>query len=180
MQAVATVQQRAADLQWLAYLLTGSRETSVDVAVEVLNAPGSANDFFDSWMEAWARRIVISKALAAVRDELTVSAVRTRTRRIAGSAMPSRGWVLDGATSRMDLERALLRIDVFPRAAVVLAVFERVPLPDVGVLLDADATLVAKAHAVGLRELTANLARAQGWTPAPARPFLVIPEVEHA
>lgn len=177
---LATVQERAADLHWLAYLLTGSRETSVDVASQFLSTHQDANQFFDSWMSAWARRIVIAKALAAVRDEMEESAARTRSRRTSGARMPPGGWALDGATSKVDLERALLAIDMFPRATLILAVFERVPIADVAVLLDSDPKWVAKAHAIGLHELTANLARAQGYTPAPARPFLIVPEVEHA
>ena len=70
--------------------------------------------------------------------------------------------MLDPGTTKSDLERALLSIDVFPRAAVLLLIFERVPLRDVAILLDAEPDLVRKAQASGVRELTINLARMQG------------------
>ncbi len=66
------------------------------------------------------------------------------------------------------LERALLSIDAFPRASVLLLVFERVPLRDAAILLDAEPDLVRKAQAAGVRELTMNLARTQGWKSAAA------------
>lgn len=57
-------------------------------------------------------------AHAAVRDDLAESARRTALWR-------------DGETTRPDLERALLPIDVFPRAAaLMLLLFERVPAND--------------------------------------------------
>jgi len=52
---------------------------------------------------------------------------------------------------------------VFPRASVLLLIFERVPLSDAAILLDAKPDLVCKAQAASVRELTINLARMQGW-----------------
>jgi hypothetical protein len=60
--------------------------------------------------------------------------------------------------SKARIEEALLAIDVFPRAALLLLIFERVRIGDAATLLDADAALVRKAQAMALRELTANLA----------------------
>ena len=54
-------------------------------------------------------------------------------------------------------------------AALLLSVFEGVPIEDAAVLLDADPALVKKARTIGLGELTRNLARMQGWVSTPAR-----------
>jgi len=55
--------------------------------------------------------------------------------------------------------------------------FEGVSLEDVAVLLDAELDLVRQAQMVGLRELSRNLARTQGWAPtSPAIPS----EEQHA
>jgi DNA-directed RNA polymerase specialized sigma24 family protein len=70
-------------------------------------------------------------------------------------------WTLHPDTAKTDLERALLSIDVFPRAALLLSVFEEMAIPDAAVLLDANPELVKKAQAIGLRQLTSNLARTQ-------------------
>ena len=48
------------------------------------------------------------------------------------------------------IEEALLAIDAFPRAAVILLIFESVPLADAATLLDADASLIRKAQAIGV------------------------------
>jgi DNA-directed RNA polymerase specialized sigma24 family protein len=167
-QTLSDKSRHAAGLHWLAHLLTGQYDLSVDVVADVTAAQAGGNPYFSNWMEAWSRRIVIAKALAAIRHDLAASALRTKPKRLDRPALPQQGWVLDGSASRSELERALLSIDVFPRAAVVLSVFERVPAADVAVLLDADIDLVRKAQAIGLRELTTNLARMQGWKPVRA------------
>jgi len=74
--------------------------------------------------------------------------------------------VLDAGTTKSDLEGALLPIDLFPRAAVLLLVFERVPLKDAAILLDSKVDLVKNAMAAGVHDLTINLAKMQGWKTA--------------
>ena len=146
----------AADLYWLAFLFTGRRDISIDIAADGAVAMATANPFFADWMKAWSRRIVIAKALAASRDELVKSARRTK---LAGVPFCERPVArpLSPETSKADLEEALLEIEAFPRAAVILLILERVPIADAVTLLDADESLVRKAQAVGLRELTAKL-----------------------
>ena len=163
METVEQAKRNATELHWLATLITGSRQAACDVTLQALSPADEASVFFSSWMDAWSRRIFIAKALAAVRKDLAQSARRTALKRVKKSEIPPRSWTLDGETTRSDLERALLQIDVFPRAAVLLLVFERLPLNDAVILLDSEPNLVRKALAVGARELTVNLARLQGW-----------------
>jgi DNA-directed RNA polymerase specialized sigma24 family protein len=151
--------QAAADLHWLATLLTGCPEIAADVTVQAIARVDEPDDFGSTW----SRRIVIAEALAAVREELAASARRTALNRAQESALPPPSWSLGPETTKSDLERALLPIDVFPRVALLLLLFERVPLKDAAVLLDAEPDLVRKAQAAGVRDLTINLARMQGW-----------------
>jgi DNA-directed RNA polymerase specialized sigma24 family protein len=153
--------KEAGNLHWLAYLLTGDREISIDIAIEALVAPDNATPFFAGWMQGWSRRIVIAKALTAVRSELAESARRTQSARWEGSGATPRNWSLDPRTTRTRLEDALLTIDIFPRAAIVLTIFEGVRIADAAILLDASVELLRKAQGIGLRELTGHLARKQ-------------------
>jgi len=163
MQTLEQSNDRATNLYWLAFLLTGHRGLSVDVTLEALVLPDDANPFFSTWMLAWSRRVFIAKALAEIR-ELAASARQTASERAEKAALPPRNWTLDRGTTKLQLESALLAIDVFPRCALLLSVFEGMSLEDVAILLDADTELVRKAQTIGLRELTRNLARKQGWT----------------
>lgn len=163
METIEQVKRNVADLHWLATLLTGCRETATEVTFQALNPADDAKPFFSTWMQAWSRRNVISRALAAVRDDLARSARQTALRSDEKCELPPRSWTLDRQTTKSDLERALLPIDVFPRAAVLLSVFERVPLKDAAILLDSEPNLVRKAVAAGTRDLTINLAGMQGW-----------------
>ena len=180
MQTLEQANERAADLYWLAFLLTGQREPSVDLADEVLDFQDGANPFFSTWMLAWSRKAVIARTLATIRDELAVSARRTASKRVEMSALPPRDWALDRDTAKIQLERALLAIDVFPRCAVLLSVFEGAPLDDVAILLNSDLDSVRHARMSGLVELTRNLAGMQGWTSTAANSNVMTSEMQHA
>lgn len=153
--------QQATSLYWLAFLLTGHREASVDAAVEALDSAES-NTFFSAWMMAWARKVVISKALAAIRQELAESAVRLASLRGRNYPAPPRNWALAPGATKVQLERALLAIDTLPRCVLLLSLFEGLSLDDATVLLDVDRDLVRKAQALALQELTRNLAGMAG------------------
>jgi len=180
MQTIKQANDHAADLHWLAFILTGNREQSVDVTLDALDFQGGASPFFSTWMLGWSRRVVIAKALAAIRHELAASARRTAFDRARDSALPPQNWVLDPHTTKVQLERALLAIDAFPRCALLLTVFEGMPLEDAATLLDAGRDLVRKAVTAGLRELTRNLARMHGWTSTAAKSYVITSEMQHA
>jgi DNA-directed RNA polymerase specialized sigma24 family protein len=151
-----------ADLYWLAFLLTGRQDISIDIAADTAVSADYASPFFTDWMRGWQRRLVIGRALTAIHNELDDSARRTQLARVhgsaRGSAAPQREWSLSPDTTKADLEQALLSIDPFPRAALLLLVFEGIRMADAATLLDADPALIRKAQTIGLRELTANLA----------------------
>lgn len=147
------------ELLWLAYLLTGDRETSVNAVVDAMdNKPGS-NPFFRNWMISWSRKLVIAQALGAIESEMADSVRRTGTRRHDRSKSSlSANWSLQNSVDKARLEQALLAIDLFPRCALLLRVFEKVSLEDTAILLNASQEQVKAAQAIGLTELTRNLA----------------------
>jgi len=158
---LATAPDHAANLYWLAFLLTGDREASVDAAAEALDS-SDGNAFFSAWMLAWSRKVVIAKALAAIRQELAASALRLASTRGRNYPAPPRDWSLSPGASKVELERALLAIDTLPRCVLLLSLFEGLSLDDATVLLNVDYDVVRKAQAVALQELTSNLAGMAG------------------
>jgi len=179
MEKLELAKRTAADVHWLATLLTGRPDIASDVTVKAFAPSDDNNAPFSSWMHRWSRRIVIANALAAIHSELDRSARRTAKKRAETSELPPPSWVLDAATTKKDLEGALLPIDVFPRAAVVLLVFERVPMEDAAVLLNSEPDLVRKGLEAGLVELTINLARMQGWTSGAAQSHSLVTRRQH-
>jgi len=153
----SSLKNYAVDLHWLAYLLTGRRTQSIDLAADAATRAGGANPYFDTWMLAWSRRVVIAKALAAIREKLAASARRTEQRRERNAICTGGKWILDPRADKAALERSLLAIDDFPRAVLLLTIFEGVAAEDAAVLLDSSPRLVAKARNLGLMELTGNL-----------------------
>ncbi|HUB79961.1 MAG TPA: hypothetical protein VMB03_14240 [Bryobacteraceae bacterium] len=158
MPSLATPDQQAANLYWLAFLLTGNRQASIQAAEETIESP-ETNSFFLGWMMAWARKVVISKALGAIRQELAASAARIALARTPGFAQPlPRKYALAPGCNKVELERALLAIDAFPRCVLLLLLFEGLSVDDAMQLLGADRDLIRKAQAFALQELTRNLA----------------------
>src|SRR5437870_402747 len=110
-------QERFAQLYWLAYLITGDREQSM----QAFGAALSAVD--DEEMDV--RRSLVTGALQRIEEPLQASIVRfeaeescledeTSTRSVTAHCVT--------AIAARQLERALFAIDVFPRCAVLLTV----------------------------------------------------------
>jgi DNA-directed RNA polymerase specialized sigma24 family protein len=158
MMKMENAMKDAAELYRLAFLLTGRSDVSIDIAADAAS-DSDGNTFFSGWMRAWSRRVVIAKAIATIGDDLAESARRTELARVHQPAVPPRSWSLSANATPPQIEEALLAIDLFPRAALLLLVFEGVRLADAVNLLDVDVKLVRKGQAIGLLEFTNNIAR---------------------
>jgi DNA-directed RNA polymerase specialized sigma24 family protein len=147
-----------ANIYWLVFLLTGRREASIDITADVVSSTKHSNPLLPAWLGTWSRRGAITKAIGAIRGELRESAQRTELARMDREMTLPRDWPLARETTKAQIEKALLSMDVFPRAALLLVIFEGAPITDAATLLEADTSLVRKAQAVGLRELMTYLA----------------------
>jgi hypothetical protein len=103
MQTMQQVNNCAADHYWLAFLLT-----SVDVVLEGLDFGADANSSSSTGMLARSRRVLVEKALVAIRDELAESARRTASTRAKKATLPPRSWALNPDVTKSQLERARL------------------------------------------------------------------------
>ena len=165
-------EEHQAELYWLAFLLTGDREHSAEAVTRALDFK-DGNRTFHGFMVSWARKLVIAEVLAAIDSELRESALRLQASDPAEPAsLPSPGWVrVEHARpiTTQEFERAVLALDVFPRCAVLLTVFERLSIQESTLLLNADRELVTRAQHRGLIELTRNIALGRGWEPTAER-----------
>ena len=162
---------QGSELVWLAFLLTGDMSLSRDAVGQTLDARDPTAPFFEQWMSAWCRKLVIARALGKVRLPLTASACRIKLR-VQNSAfedqLPSPAWRAGRDLSRTQFEDALLAIDIFPRCALLLRIFEKISIEDAGLLLDADKELIESATAIALNELVWNIAIGQDRSPMEA------------
>lgn len=149
------------ELFWLAYILTGDRERSVQAYTGALNSEAPA-PALQRFLASWARRLVIVTALGTIRRELRDSMSRVRApkgdlKKSVRLAMPD----LEGMTKN-DIEEVLLDMDVFQRCVVILTILEGLPLREAADLLGADAPTVKAAMAQGVTELTWKMAGVVG------------------
>ena len=160
-----TYKEDPAGLLWLSGLITGDLESGVDIVAQSICVDDAANDFFAGWMSKWSRKLVIANSLTRVEADLRRSAQRTRS---GGSetkpvALPLPEWPADHAVNKAQLQNALAAIDLFPRCAVLLTVFEKLSIGEASLLLGVDKKLVMHARTTGLTRLAYNLAIEQGW-----------------
>ena len=149
------------ELYRLGYLLCGDSVTSIEAVADVLEDVSPDTPFFSDWMLCWSRKIFLAKVLAGVRSELKASALRTEMRNAETHPAISFPWSPD-VIGKDQLERAMLAIDIFPRCALILTVYEKLPLEDVCVLLDAEKDVVESARNLGLQDLVYRLSWGQG------------------
>lgn len=150
--------EHMSELYWLAYLLTGDRERSVQAYTGALNSDAPA-PALQKFMLSWARRLVIVAALGTIRRELRESALQSRpaTRDELAGLTPLPPANLAGLTKR-ELEDVLLGMDSFRRATVILTILEGMAVQEVASFLGADENTVKGAVARGAAEMTWRLA----------------------
>jgi hypothetical protein len=154
-------------LCWLAFLVTENWKHSIEVVCSVFDP----EDFYESIssqpMILKSRRRVATAAITRIRPALAESARRTeRAWATEWNALlkPASGDSSPGqAVTKAALQRALLTIDIFPRCALLLIVFEDVPINEAALLLDENEAVVRGAVGLALFRLTENLARRHGW-----------------
>ena len=154
-------EEQSSEFYWLAYLLTGNSEQAVQAFTSALEFGDAATPVFREFMISWARKLVMASALATVASKLRASALRFEQSEFAdmtrhASLSSSPGMSFQDLT-KPELHRALLAIDIFPRCALLLTIFEKISVKDAALLLNADERLVGRAQASALIDLTRNL-----------------------
>jgi DNA-directed RNA polymerase specialized sigma24 family protein len=148
------------ELYWLAFLLTGDRERSVEAFAGALNSE-APDPTLQRFLLSWARRLVIVAALGTIRSQLRESVARNQP----ATAGELKGLAqMDPADrarlTKSELEEALLAMDVFPRCAVILTLLEGLPVKEAASLLGVDERTVKAAQARGVTEMTWRIAGA--------------------
>lgn len=162
------VETYGAELYRLSFLLTGDRNQSAEALTRTFAIEDSLNPIFRGFMRSWARKLAIVQALAAIDAELRESMNRSQERYPAASEFPPPKWILDRSITSDEFDRAVLALDVFPRCALLLTIFERLSVADTALLLNAETDLVKRAQSRALVEVTRNIALGRGWVPARA------------
>jgi hypothetical protein len=157
-----TFEEQSSEFYWLAYLLTGDSEQAVQAFTSALEFGDAPTPVFREFMISWSRKLVIASALARVASKLRASALRFEHAEFADMArhasLSSSAGLSSQDLTKPELHRALLAIDIFPRCALLLTIFEKLSVKDAALLLNADERLVRRAQASALIDLTRNLA----------------------
>jgi hypothetical protein len=176
-ELMETFEKNSSELYWLAYLLTGNEDRSVQAFGRALDIGENANPAFNGFMNEWARKLVIVEALGGMEGELRRSIARVARATEKGAEKDVQGkWTLRQGIAKEEFEQAVLAIDAFPRCAMLLTIFEGMTVGAAANLLHADEPLTAAAQRSGIVQLTRNLAGSDGRDPSPQghSPFPVL------
>ena len=153
-------------LCWLAFLVTENWRLSVEVVSSVLDPDDLYESFLRQGMILTSRRCVAAAAISRIRAELPASAHRTARAAAMGCAL-SKPFSADSSAglrlTKPALQQGLLAIDIFPRCALLLIVFEGLSIGEAALLLEENEALVRNALGFALIQLTRNLKRRRDW-----------------
>ena len=147
----------ASSLYWLSFLLTACSELSFHVTVEVLDSENGFELIFSPQTLPHVRRRVITRALAAIQDEVAAGAAQIELQPSDQTVLPLANWSVIPFISQTQFEETVLAIEVFSRCALLLTVFEGLHVDDVAELLHCDREMVHFGRDAGLWELTFGL-----------------------
>jgi hypothetical protein len=154
-----TFERDSSELYWLAYLFTGNSDRGVQAFDRALDFE---NAVFGGFMKAWARKLIIVEALGTMEKELRTSIQRTA--RSAGAERPAK-WTRPPEVNKERFEQAVITIEAFPRCAMLLTIFEGMPVSAASVLLNTSEALTRRAQGIGIVQLTRNLTGDPGREP---------------
>jgi hypothetical protein len=164
-ELIETFEKNASELYWLAFLLTGNADRSVQAFDRALDFDEDENPAFGDFMNTWARKLIIVEALGTMEKELRAS--RQRTARLGEEPASNPCLGRPSYIGKDEFEEAVLAIDAFPRCAMLLTIFEGMSIGQASVLLNAEEALTATAQRMGIVQLTCNLSSDNGRDPYP-------------
>lgn len=144
-------------LYWVAFLLTGHKELSARVTIDALSSEYGLDCMSSPRLRALLRRTVIKSALAETQTELSRSLHQFASQRTDLGPITVMDKLADPPIGQAKLEEALLAIELFPRCALLLTVFERFPMQDAETLLHCNRNLIQAGQVRGLTDLARNL-----------------------
>jgi DNA-directed RNA polymerase specialized sigma24 family protein len=143
-------QEHISELYWLAFLITGDRERSVQAFTEA--ADGEASQL------PAARKLVIAAALETIRRQLREAVFRAQTGRDQLTRWSRLPATKHGHLTKRELEEVLLAMDVFPRCVVILTIMEGLCLEEASRLIGTSEALLKTVQARGVEEMTWRVA----------------------
>jgi hypothetical protein len=159
---IETFERDSSELYWLAYLLTGNTDRSVQAFDKALDFAENENPAFEGFMKTWSRKLIVVEALGTIRRELRTSIARTARQTVEPQERLSMPRPEIG---REAFENAVIAIDTFPRCAMLLTIFEAMSLEAASILLGADEARTKIAQQIGIVQLTRNLTENGGRDP---------------
>jgi hypothetical protein len=155
-ELIENFEKHSSELYQLAFLLTGNTDRSVQAFTLALDLDEQMNSVFDGF-----RKLIMVEALGTMKTELRKSIVRVA--RMAGDELLGSGrWTQRQGIAKEEFEEAVIAIDAFPRCAMLLTIFEGLPLKTAAIMLDAGEALTAAAQRIGIVQLTRCLAGNNG------------------
>jgi len=124
-------------LYWVAFVLTGDRQKAQEIILPAGDDVADSRTMFWEWLCTWAVRMVVTSCARHYANELSKENGTSdcwRSKLIERSSVKLQIPPL----SKDQLQRALLRIPLFPRFVYLLRVLEGYAMPDIARILDVD------------------------------------------
>jgi len=141
-------------LYQLSFLLTGDHEKAECCFVAGIDDCAKENRVFREWARAWAKRVIVEKAIRELRPR--------RTDSNSSAFLPVIFAHNQQPIEHFDVD-AVLRLTDFERFVFVLCVLERYRVPECALLIGCSASEVREARARAIAELAKSRPSGSNW-----------------
>ena len=138
-----------AELEWLAYFITGNRAIAAVCVTEACVLSESHTSVFTESLLTWARHATIRSAIETQRNHIRqVSSGYDHTTFVRREYVPLTGETLELVVLRSDVFVA--RLDVVSRTALVICGVQKNSLADVALMLGVNRAVASAAYSAAL------------------------------
>jgi len=146
--------EHRAELEWLAYFITGNRVIAQACVTDACTASESRNNVFAEWLLTWARHATIRSAIDTQHDRIKqISASYENTAVVQPRHEPLTDELLAVLAQNSDVLAG--RLDVVSRAALLVCGVQKNSIADAALMLGVNRAVASTAYCAALNSLEA-------------------------
>jgi len=144
----AVFHEHRAELEWLAYLITGDRAIAAACVTDACASSESPNSVFAEWLLTWARHTTIRSAIDTQHDRIKQVSVNYDHNAVQPQQEALTGEVLELVVHRSGV--LISKLDVVSRTALVICGVQKSSIADAALMLGVSRTVASAAYSAAL------------------------------
>lgn len=136
--------EHRAELEWLAYFITGNRAIAQACVTDACTSSGSRNGVFAEWLMSWARHTTIRSAIDTQHERIKQISAGYEHAVVQPRHEPLTEEMLDALAQHSDALAA--RLNVVSRAALVICGVQKNSIADAALMIGVSRAVASAAY----------------------------------